>query len=207
MQMKQTILFICLLIMGTLAAQAQDAKKAIRQHYADVKAQVSQIQELEKTGDTYPVPQTYTVIIKQNLPATGYHEETLQMFYREELKNDEQIYADLYLDFATQKYNFAAREYYQEYLYDKQGNIEFIYSIEPDVINGIDYEYRFYFSKGRLIDVLVKSRKTGAGETIFNTIYQGKTVPAQNIDEYKARVASSKSIMNVFKSIDKNRHL
>ena len=123
------------------------------------------------------------------------------------MENAEQIYADLHLDFATQKYNFAAREYYQEYLYDKQGNIEFIYSIEPDVINGIDYEYRFYFSKGRLIDVLVKSRKTGAGETIFNTIYQGKTVPAQNIDEYKARVASSKSIMNVFKSIDKNRHL
>lgn len=205
--MKQTILFISLLLMGTIAAQAQNAKESIRQHYADVKAQIKQMQELEKSGDQYPVPQTYTVVIKQNLPATGYHEETLQMFYREELKSEEQIYADLYLDFATQKYNFAAREYYQEFLYDKQGNIEFIYSTEPDVVNGIDYEYRFYFSKGRLIDVLVKSRKTGAGETTFNTIYQGKTVPAQYSSEYKARLASSKSIMNVFKSIDANRHL
>ena len=205
--MKQTILCLTLLLIGTLAAQAQDAKQAIRQHYADAKAQVAQMQELEKSGDQYPVPQTYTVVIKQNLPATGYHEETLQMFYREEKKSDEQIYADLYLDFATQKYNFAAREYYQEYLYDKQGRIEFIYATEPDIVNGIDYEYRFYFSQGRLIDVLVKSRKTGEGETTFNTVYQGKTVPAQYSDEYKNLVASSKSIMTVFKSIDSNRHL
>lgn len=205
--MKQIILVISLLLLGILAAQAQDAKQAIRQHYADVKAQIAQIQELEKSGDQYPVPQTYTVVIKQNLPATGYHEETLQMFYREELESDEQIYADLYLDFATQKYNFAAREYYEEYLYDKQGRIEFIYATEPDVVNGIDYEYRFYFSQGRLIDVLVKSRKTGEGETTFNTVYQGKTVPAQYSDEYKNLVASSKSIMTVFKSIDSNRHL
>ncbi|MBO4718498.1 MAG: hypothetical protein J5658_01360 [Prevotella sp.] len=205
--MKQIILVISLLCLYTLAAQAQDAKQAIRQHYADAKAQIAQIQELEKSGDQYPVPQTYTVVIKQNLPATGYHEETLQMFYREELESDEQIYADLYLDFATQKYNFAAREYYQEYLYDKQGRIEFIYAIEPEVINDIDYEYRFYFGQGRLIDVIVKSRKTGEGETAFNTVYQGKTVPAQYSEEYKSLVASSKSIMTVFKSIDSNRHL
>ena len=205
--MKQTILYLTLLLMGTLAAQAQDAKQAIRQHYADAKAQVAQMQELEKSGDQYPVPQTYTVVIKQNLPGTGYHEETLQMFYREEMENAEQIYADLYLDFAVQKYNFAAREYYQEYLYDKQGRIEFIYATEPDVIDGIDYEYRFYFSQGRLIDVLVKSRQTGEGETAFKTIYQGKAVPAQYSEEYKNCVASSKSIMTVFKSIDSNRHL
>lgn len=205
--MRQIIFVISLLCLCTLAAQAQDAKQAIRQHYADAKANIAQIQELEKSGDQYPVPQTYTVVIKQNLPATGYHEETLQMFYREELESDEQIYADLYLDFATQKYNFAAREYYQEYLYDKQGRIEFIYATEPDVINGIDYEYRFYFSQGRLIDVIVKNRKMGEGETTFNTVYQGKTVPAQYSKEYKSYVASSKSIMTVFKSIDSNRHL
>lgn len=204
--MKKTVLFALLLFMGVLTIQAQDAKKAIRQHYADAKAQIAQIQELEKSGDQYPVPQTYTVVIKQNLPATGYHEETLQMFYREELERDGQIYADLYLDFATQKYNFAAREYYQEYLYDKQGRVEFIYSIEPEVVNDIDYEYRFYFSQGRLIDVIVKNRNTGAGETVFNTVYQGKTVPEAYSDEYKRCVASSKSIMNVFKSIDNNRH-
>jgi hypothetical protein len=44
--MKQTILYLTLLLMGTLAAQAQDAKQAIRQHYAVAKAQVAQMQEL-----------------------------------------------------------------------------------------------------------------------------------------------------------------
>lgn len=194
-----------MLLTSAIAAQAQDAKKAIRQHYADVKAKIEQIKEVESTGDQYPVPQTYTVVIKQNLPATGYHEETLQMIYREETKTAEQIYSDLYLDFATQKYNFAARQYYQEYLYDRQGRVEFIYAIEPDLINGIEYEYRFYFRQGRLIDVIVKSRKMMEGT--FETVYQGKTVPEKYRSEYNSRVAGAKSIMAVFKSIDANRHL
>ena len=203
--MKQTILLMTLLLTGALAAQAQDAKKAIREHYAAVKAQIELNKQVEETGDQYPVPQTYTVVIKQNLPATGYHEETLQMFYREERKTDDQIYADLRLDFATQKYNFAVREYYQEYLYDRQGRIEFIYSLEPDVINNLEYEYRFYFHQGRLIDVLIKQRTLLQGD--FETIYQGKTVPAKYRSEYDSRIASSKSIMTVFKSVDANRHL
>ena len=203
--MKQTILFVTMLLTGALTPQAQDAKQTIRQHYADIKAQIQQMEESEKSGAQYPVPQTFTVVTKQNLPATGYHEETLQMFYREERKTDDQIYADLRLDFATQKYNFAVREYYQEYLYDRQGRIQFIYSLEPDVINNLEYEYRFYFHQGRLIDVLIKQRTLLQGD--FKTVYQGKTVPAKYRSEYDSRIASSKSIMTIFKSIDNNQHL
>ena len=73
------------------------------------------------------------------------------------------------------------------------------------LLAGIEYEYRFYFRQGRLIDVIVKSRKMMEGT--FETVYQGKTVPEKYRSEYNSRVAGAKSIMAVFKSIDANRHL
>ena len=172
--MKQIALTL-ILALGCLAetAQAQDAKAAIRQHYAAAKAYVEQQQQVEAGGDFYPVTQCFTVQVKQNLPGTGYHQEDVKLYYREEQDSAEQIYPDLLLDFATKRYNFAARTYYEEYLYDQQGRIEFIYAALPDLDEGKDYELRFYFSKGQLIETIVKCRPMGGSE--FETVYQGKT--------------------------------
>ncbi len=205
--MKQRILFLAVLGLVTLCStvQAQDVKSAIRQHYAEAKAYIEQIKQLEADGDTYPVPQVFSVKVEQNLPGTGYHEEAIKMYYREEQDSAEQIYADLFLDFATKQYNFAARKYYEEYLYDQQGRIEFIYAALPDLDEDKDYELRFYFSKGELIETIVKSRPMGGSE--FETVYQGKTVPAAYSDNYKSRLGAAKGIMDLFKTINDNREL
>ena len=205
--MRQILRIMVLLLMCSVACsvQAQDAKKAIREHYAAVKERLKMYDELNKTSDIYPVPQMYSVVVKQNLPATGYHEETIQMVYREETKSDEQIYADLYLDFATKKYNFAAREFYEEYLYDKQGRIQFIYALESDFGDVFQREYRFYFSQGKLIDVNVKSRAND--EDPFKDVYSGKSVPEEYSSYYQRRMSSAKSIVSIFKTIDVSREL
>ena len=204
--MKQIALTL-ILALGCLAetAQAQDAKAAIRQHYAAAKAYVEQQQQVEAGGDIYPVTQCFTVQVKQNLPGTGYHQEDVKLYYREEQDSAEQIYPDLLLDFATKRYNFAARTYYEEYLYDQQGRIEFIYAAIPDLDEGKDYELRFYFSKGELIETIVKSRPMGGSE--FETVYQGKTVPKAYSDNYKSRLGAAKGIMDLFKTINANREL
>ena len=204
--MKQIALTL-ILALGCLAetAQAQDAKAAIRQHYAAAKAYVEQQQAVEAGGDIYPVTQCFTVQVKQNLPATGYHYEDVKMYYREEQDSDEQIYPDLFLDFATKRYNFAARTYYEEYLYDQQGRIEFIYATLPDLNEGKDYELRFYFSKGELIETIVKRRPMGDGT--FETVYQGKTVPKGYSDSYESRLGAAKGIQDLFKTINANREL
>ena len=190
--MKQIALTL-ILALGCLAetAKAQDAKAAIRQHYAAAKAYVEQQQQVEQ--------------VKQNLPGTGYHQEDVKLYYREEQDSDEQIYPDLLLDFATKRYNFAARTYYEEYLYDQQGRIEFIYAALPDLDEGKDYELRFYFSKGELIETIVKSRPMGGSE--FETVYQGKTVPKAYSDNYESRLGAAKGIMDLFKTINANREL
>ena len=204
-QIARTLTMILLACSIACSVHAQDAKKNIREHYTAVKEELKTYDELKETGDMYPVPQIYSVVIKQNLPGTGYHEETIQMLYREETKYDEQIYADLYLDFATKKYNFAARQFYEEYLYDKQGRIQFIYGLESDYGDVYQREYRFYFSQGRLIDVNIKSRAND-GDT-FNDVYNGKDVPKEYNSYYQDRMSSSKSIMSIFKTIDAAREM
>ena len=207
--MKHRVFILSVLVLAAWCntAQAQDVKSTIRQHYADVKAYIEQIKQLEAEGDIYPVPQVFSVQVKQNLPATGYHQEDIRMYYREEQDSAEQIYSDLFLDFATKQYNFAARTFYEEYLYDKQGRLEFFYGSTPDIGEGMTFEHelRFYFNKGQLVEVLVKRRPIEGDN--FTTIYQGKALPEAYKGYYESRLSASKGIMQTFKAINTNREL
>ena len=184
--MRQIALLLTMMLALSSMAQTakpQDPKAAIRKHYAAAKAYIEQQQQVEDGGDIYPVTQCFTAQVKQNLPATGYHYEDVKMYYREELKEEGQIYPDLFLDFAT----------------------KFIYAAQPDLSEGKDYELRFYFHNGELIEVIIKSRQMGGGT--FATIYQGNTVPAAYSDSYKSRLDAAKGITALFKTINANREL
>jgi hypothetical protein len=201
----QTIILLLAMSALTQTAQAQDVKKAIREHYAEAKAYVDQVAKMEREGFSYPVPQYFSAHVKQNLPATGFHQEEFLMYYQERRDSDEQIYPSLYLDFAVKKYNFAAREFYEEYLYDEQGRIQFIYATSPDMDFENDYEFRFYFSKGQLSEMLVKRRPQGNGE--YTTVYTGKTVPEEYRQSYEGYSFTSKNVMRVFNAINEGRQL
>ena len=41
----------------------------------------------------------------------------------------------------------------------------------------------------------------------FETVYQGKTVPAAYSDSYESRLSAAKGIMELFKTINANREL
>ncbi len=203
--MKKAIFVIAvlLLVFGTQTAQAQEALKKIREHYSSAKTYIENVKKLEEEGEIYPVPEYFLAKMKQNLPGTGYHEEDVYMYYREE--EVDEIYPPLYLDFATMKYNFAAREFYEEYLYDEQGHIQFIYSSYPDMDEGKLREFRFYFDKGRLFNVIVKNCKFDQDE--FVNEYSGKTVPTKYNGEYQSKVETSTRIMKLFTAFLGTRHL
>ena len=210
MPMKHRILLLSVFVLLALVSKAQtekyrNTKAAIREHYAAAKAYIEQQRDVEAGGDIYPVTQCFSVQVKQNLPGTGYHQEDIKLYYHEKQESDEQIYPDLYLNFATKQYNFAARDYYEEYLYDNQGRIEFIYTSIPELNEGKNYELRFYFDKGILIEVIVKKRQIDSSK--FETIYQGKTVPAAYTDCYESRLSAAKKMMALFQTINANREL
>ena len=188
-------------------AGAQDYKKAIRQHYADAKTYVEDICAAASDGENYPVPRCFSTQIRQNLPGTGYHQEDISMYYREEFSSDDQIYPSLALEYATKKYNFAARNYYEEYLYDEKQQIQFIFATTPDLAPDADHtcEVRFYFRDGKLAEVLVKKRPLSGGEP--TTVYSGKNVPEEYSEYYRARYDSSELIKRLFLALDTSREM
>lgn len=78
------------------------------------------------------------------------------------------------LKFATQKFNVAARDFYEEYLYDTDGQLIFCYRRYPE-IDGSMNELRFYFKNGLLTKSLVKVKKDG--EKSYSTTYEGSGIP------------------------------
>ena len=121
---------IACLALGVQVAKAQYTIEDIRKSYASVKEYIAQM--------------------------SGDHEH-LWMYYSE--LEGSPIYPPHYLWFATRKYNYAVREYYEEYLYDRKGQIMFIYASNPDVIFGEIFEFRLYYDGQRLLKCIVKQRK------------------------------------------------
>ena len=104
------------------------------------------------------------------------------------------------LQFVTYKYNYAAREFYEEYLYDKKGNIEFAYIRDADMEDSNGGEFRLYFSNGKLFKVLVNTRNPETDEYVQT--YSGATMPekySRSYDYYRNRIERNK---RMFTEID-----
>ena len=107
------------------------------------------------------------------LAGTGRHDELVTMYYFEEDIPGQEWMSTRSLHFATVKYNFAAREFYEEYLYDEKGNLEFIYARNADVADFKGGDFRFYFQNGKLIKALLSVRNPETEK--YEQVYSGKT--------------------------------
>ncbi|MBP5388017.1 MAG: hypothetical protein J6Y97_11600 [Prevotella sp.] len=202
--MRKRLVFVFLLCcLSALSVEAQDAKKAIRDHYAAIKEMLDLYAQLEADGEEYPVNECYKVKIIQNLPGTGRHEEDVSLYYGE-VEGSDEIYPDHWLEFVSSSYNYAATKYYREFLFDNKGNITFIYGLDYSVDDNKEYEFRFYFNKGKLFDVLVKSRKEG--EKDFSQEYTGKTLPAKYHSFYQQYADDIAKYGRLFEAIDGAAH-
>ena len=127
---KRTRFIFIFCLTWTLTAGAQNTIENIRKEYQAVHEMIAQMTP-DKDGMWQMPPTYFDLNVVQNLPATGPHKENIRMYYGE-LESDEEEYNPYpphYLRFTTAKYNFAAREFYEEYLYDNKGNVMFIYAI------------------------------------------------------------------------------
>ena len=141
--------------------------------------------------------------IKQNLPGTGYHKEWIRLYFYE--KENEEWEADepmLFrnIHFVTAKYNYAAREFYDEYLFDEKGNLEFIFARNADIDDFKGGEYRFYFKDGKLIKVIVSVRNLETEK--YEQKYTGAKVPADYESDYNNYLGSAEHYKELFKTID-----
>ena len=196
-----------------LTAKEKKAVEEIRQRYSDMKKMIELMGEGPDWQDRavdadspggWP-PEYFHVKIVQNLPATGYHEENVKMFFEEEEGAEDVIYPPLRLAFASSKYNFAAREFYEEFLYDKQGNLIFIFAQEPDLDKGVIVKYRFYIKDSKVIWTIVKDCSFEDGSE--TEVYASSAL----IPEYRKSLDYyadySNRIRTLFDAIDKAKKL
>ena len=193
-----------------LTVSAQNSIESIRKEYQGVQQWINQMSE-NFPSDGIP-SEYYDLRVEQNLPGTGPHHESIRMYYGElEPEEEGNPYPPHYLRFARVKYNYAAREYYEEYLFDDKGNVMFVYAITPDVIDDmVPYELRMWFDGKRLlrfnakkfdgsltyIDIATLKKGT------FKDEYTGKTIPEKFDSETDRCKQGAQRYLTLFKSID-----
>ena len=198
---KRMILGVLLALAGMLSVAAQDAENVIRKHYAEAQQKVAEYDKAEKgEGDVFP--QYYEVNIVQNLPGTGPHHKRVRMYYyeydNEDWQPDEPMLTRS-LQFVTVKYNYAAREFYEEYLYDEKGQIEFVYYRDAD-IDDVGGECRLYYKNGKLFRALV-SIFNPETET-YEQKYSGATMPEKYEGLHEGRLYNIKKYKTLFDELD-----
>lgn len=212
--MKRVIIMIIVFVGCLQTAIAQNTIASIRKAYQEQKEVIAMM------SDSFPSegipPEYYHLHVAQNLPGTGGHFENVHFYYGEEEQDQDEDfnpYPPHYLTFVSSKYNFAAREFYEEYLYDKNGQVMFIYARNPDVEFPKIHELRLYFDGERLLRLNVKEAVTVSfdDETLktadFKDIYTGTSIPEAYEEFCKMFIQRSKRFLSLFKSIDDNTYL
>lgn len=200
--MKKAItLAVCLAACIQLCT-AQNSVASIRQRYAAIKEYISTHTGTNE-NDGAEWAEYYHVEARLFLPATGGHKENIYMYFNE--KEEDKIYPGHYLTFATTKYNYAAREFYEEYLYDEDGNVAFIYRYDPmwapdEKAEDKEYEFRFYLNKGKLLSAIVKSKDYA--QASFSDVYSGSSLKKEYEMPFSQGMAKAKSIHQLFVDTD-----
>lgn len=189
--MRPSVFSLLALLALALPAAAQNTVESIRREYAEVQEHIRRMMDPEVMEPR----EYYNLHVEQNLPATGPHDVNIYMYYTEKPGQAEDvIYPEHRLQFATKKYNYAARQYYEEFLFDDKGQPMFIYSryISNDVAHL--YELRLWLDGQRLLRVMVKEDTAASREQpTFRDVYTGTAIPEafrEKCDELKDGAAS-----------------
>jgi len=196
----KTVIALMLCVAWTLSASAQTTVESIRKEYQAVQEDIALMMPNED-GETPWPPVYFDLHVLQNLPGTGSHREHIRMYYNEMDSDEDQVYLPHYLRFTTAKYNFAAREFYEEYLYDEKGQAMFVYALTPDIADDLTpYELRMWFDGKRLLRFSVRKYK---GEELFT----GTTIPKLYQGESDRLRQRALRFLDMFKGIDNNTYL
>lgn len=144
--MKKIVLsiIVCLCALGSV--QAQNAQVAnIRKMYAEAKEIIADKKKAEVPPDETVVTSNYMA------PGAGPIKDVTHYFYSGEYdENLRNVYYTPY--FITRSYNVGARDFYEEFLFDK-GSLVFYFSKSQND------ETRYYFGAGGFFHEVIKGEK------------------------------------------------
>lgn len=190
----------------TQVAMAQNTVESIRARYAAIKDYIAtHVEDNANDGATWA--EYYHLEVRQYLPATGGHKEDTYLYWEE--REEDRVYPSHYLLFATKKYNFSAMQYYEEYLFDKDGKVAFIYCRDPyfsvdEQTPSTECELRFYLNKGKLLKVIIKKRANENEQ--FKQVYDGPTLKKEYLPFFNNYMDSAAKLSRLFTEIEKNSY-
>ena len=140
------VLIGLLCVLCSSSAMAQNAQVAkIRKMYAEAKEVMAQKKKAELPPDETVVTSNYTA------PGAGPIKDVTHYYYSGEFdENLGNVYYTPY--FITRKYNVGAREYYEEFLFDKGSLVFYFNKSQND-------ETRYYWGAGGFFHEDVKGQK------------------------------------------------
>ena len=198
---KRTFLLLFLAALMQMAWAQQNTVESIGKRYKAIKDYIA-----THTGDDQydgaDWGQYHHLTTRQWLPGTGGHVEDIYLYWDEVETNEDLIYPPHWLTFATTRFNYAARRFYQEYLYDADGSVAFIYAYDPSTAFGEDdvykeYELRFYLNKGRVVKAIIKCKDEP--DQPYKDEWQGSALPAKYrsaLDQYLEKASSLRELFN-----------
>ena len=205
---KRFPLLMLLTLLSLHIGWAQNTVESIRQRSTEAK-EYARTHTGSDLYDGADFGEYYHLEARQWLPGTGGHIENTYLYYDEVDSDDDVIYKPHWLKFVTKRFNYAAREYYQEFLYDADGKVAFIYAYDPMTQlegdeNDSQYEFRFYFSKGRPIKAIVK-RKQGDDKE-FRQVYDDNAILPAYRQPYNELLTAAHTIRQLFTDIEKEAY-
>lgn len=140
------LFFMVTVLMACTMVQAQDTQVAnIRKMYAEAKEVMANKKKAELPLDETVVTSNYMA------PGAGPIKDVTHYYYSGELdENLGNVYYTTY--FITRKYNVGAREYYEEFLFDKGGLLFYFNKSQND-------ETRYYWGPNGFFHEVVKGQK------------------------------------------------
>ena len=144
--MKKIVLSIILCLCALGSVQAQNAQVAnIRKMYAEAKEIIANKKKAEVPPDETVVTSNYMA------PGAGPIKDVTHYFYSGEYdENLRNVYYTPY--FITRSYNVGARDFYEEFLFDK-GSLVFYFSKSQND------ETRYYYGGGGFFHEVIKGEK------------------------------------------------
>ncbi len=140
------LFFMVTVLMACTMVQAQDTQVAnIRKMYAEAKEVMANKKKAELPLDETVVTSNYMA------PGAGPIKDVTHYYYSGEFdENLGNVYYTPY--FITRKYNVGAREYYEEFLFDKGGLVFYFNKSQND-------ETRYYWGPNGFFHEVVKGQK------------------------------------------------
>ncbi len=159
MKMKKQLLSLLVLLIFSFSVFAQKSIdkqiENIRKTYTEVSQKIESTEKDEESGRTSELAVNELVINKLNKSwsAVGNYRVVFKFYYQ---NKDEEPYPTQLLK-VTKKSEISARNYYEEYLYDKEGNLIFYFEKSED--GEFPEERRIYFNKQKPIRIIEDKAK------------------------------------------------